>query len=147
MNTRAILLAVAIAATGLAHADDLDFSKVGIYGRDFESCDFTCLKLYAPRDAETYAKYSNLIREAHERGQYVLVGLYTYDRVKLSKPIEEYIANTDELLENLPLDLIDAVVLSEENIVWNNGLGPDRLPVVHPVRCAQRQVPGRRLDH
>lgn len=122
MNTRAILMALAVVAACAAHADDLDFSKVGIYGRDFESCDFTCLKLYAPRDAETYAKYAAMIRAAHERGQYVLVGLYTYDRVKLSKPIEEYIANTDELLENLPLDLIDAVVPSEENIAWNNGL-------------------------
>jgi hypothetical protein len=117
-----VLMALAVMATCAAHAADLDFSKVGIYGRDFESCDFTCYKFYGPKDAETYAKYSEMIRAAHERGQYVLVGLYTYDRVKLARPIEEYIANTDELLANIPLELVDAVVLSEENIVWNNGL-------------------------
>ncbi len=122
MNTRTALVALAIALACAAHGADLDFSKVGIYGRDFECCDFTCLKLYGPRDAETYAKYADLIRAAHERGQYVLIGLYTYDRVALAKPVEEYIANTDDLLANLPLELVDAVVLSEENIVWNNGL-------------------------
>ncbi|MCD6361064.1 MAG: hypothetical protein J7M38_09385 [Armatimonadetes bacterium] len=122
MQTHIRLAAALLIVLPVAHAADLDFSKVGIYGRDFECCDFTCYKFSAPRDADTYRKYADMIRAAHERGQYVLVGLYTYDRVSLSKPIEEYLANTDELLSNLPVELIDAVVPSEENIAWNNGL-------------------------
>ncbi len=120
---RLVLVACLLAGLlGHSEAAQLDFSKVGIYGRDFECCDFTVYKFYAPRDEATYERYAKLVREAHDRGQFVLVGLYTYDRVKLSKPIEEYIKNTDELLSHLPLDVIDAVFLSEENIVWNNGL-------------------------
>ncbi len=119
-----VALAVCVAGALLspAHAAELDFSKVGIYGRDFECCDFTVLKFFAPRDADTYQGYAKRVREAAERGQFVLVGLYTYDRVSLSKPIEEYVANTDELLSQLDLSLVDAVCLSEENIIWNNGL-------------------------
>ena len=124
MPHRILLLTIVVvfAVGALCHAAALDFSKVGIYGRDFECCDFTCFKFRYPADGDQLAKYADIVRAAHDRGQYVLVGLYTYDRVTLSKPIEEYIANTDALLDALPLDLIDAVFLSEENIVWNNGL-------------------------
>jgi len=113
------LLMCAAAAPGFA-VDALDFSTVGIYGRDFEVCDFTCFKFY-PKP-EFYERYVQMVRDADQRGQYVLVGLYTYDRVSLEGPIEEYYRATDELLDALPLELVDIVFLSEENIAWNNGL-------------------------
>ncbi len=112
------LIACSIAAPAAA-VEALDFSTVGIYGQDFEFCDFTCFKMFPKQ--ERYERYREWIREADERGQFVMVGLYTYDRVTLKEPIEEYFAKTDELLEALPLDLIDVVFLSEENIYWNNG--------------------------
>jgi len=113
-------LLLCVPAVPALAVDALDFSTVGIYGRDFDVCDFTCYKFY-PRP-ENYERYNALIRAAHERGQLVMVGLYTYDRVTLKGPIEEYYRATDDLLDNLPLDLIDIVFLSEENIAWNNGL-------------------------
>ncbi len=119
----AILLALCVmfAAPGAAQ-EGIDFSDIGMYGQDFPLLDFTCLKFLAPRDAEYYERCAERVRAAHERGQFVLVCIYTFDRVTLSRPIEEYIANTDELLQNLPLELIDIICLGEENIAWNNGL-------------------------
>ncbi|MGD9497832.1 MAG: hypothetical protein AB7Y46_16135 [Armatimonadota bacterium] len=113
------LLTCTLAGPVLA-VDALDFSTVGIYGRDFEVCDFTNFKFFAR--PENYESYARMVREAHERGQFVMVGLYTYDRVTLKGPIEEYFRATDELLDALPLELVDAVFLSEENIAWNNGI-------------------------
>lgn len=119
--TVALVAFVAVMAAGRATAvDALDFSTVGIYGQDFEVCDFTCFKMY-PKP-ENYERYVQWIRDADARGQLVMVGLYTYDRVTLKGPIEEYFAKTDELLDALPLELVDIVFLSEENIAWNNGL-------------------------
>jgi len=113
------LLVCTLAGPALA-VDALDFSTVGIYGRDFEECDFTNFKFF-PRP-ENYERYAQMVRDADARGQFVMVGLYTYDRVSLKGPIEEYFRATDELLDALPLELVDIVFLSEENIAWNNGL-------------------------
>ena len=44
------MIALAVMTACAAHAADLDFSKVGIYGRDFEACDFTCYKFYGPKE-------------------------------------------------------------------------------------------------
>jgi len=113
------LLACALAGPAPA-VDALDFSTVGIYGRDFVECDFTNFKFFAR--PEHYERYAQMVRDADARGQFVMVGLYTYDRVSLEGPIEEYFRATDELLDALPLVLVDAVFLSEENIAWNNGI-------------------------
>ncbi len=114
----ALMVLLICAGVGMSQ-DALDFSDVGIYGQDFEVLDFTCLKLY-PK-SERYEKYNEWIEQAHERGQVVMVGLYTYDRVTLEGPIEKYFEQTDEVLDALPLELVDIVFLSEENIYWNNG--------------------------
>ncbi|MFQ6097934.1 MAG: hypothetical protein ACE5O2_09435, partial [Armatimonadota bacterium] len=103
-------------------ADGLDFSRVGIYGTAFDFCDFTVFKFMAPREDAQYERYARLVREATDRGQTVLVGLYTFDRVTHSRPVSEYIANTDALLSHLDPKTIYAVFLSEENVTWNNGL-------------------------
>ncbi|MGC9317956.1 MAG: hypothetical protein ACP5KN_07975 [Armatimonadota bacterium] len=121
-RTMALIVALAVTCGAAVGQDSIDFSDVGMYGQDFEVLDFTCLKFYGPRDEETYEKYAQRIRDADERGQFVLVCLYTYDRVTLEGPIEDYLANTDDLLQHLPLELIDIVCPSEENIAWNNGL-------------------------
>lgn len=118
--TIALLTLLACAALPALAVDRLDFSTVGIYGQNFDFCDFTCLKFF-PRP-ENYERYAQWIRDADARGQLVMVGLYTYDRVTLKGPIEEYFRATDELLAALPLDLVDIVFLSEENIAWNNGI-------------------------
>jgi hypothetical protein len=132
-----ILLALSLPAPTLA-VDELDFSTVGIYGTAFEFCDFTCLKMF-PRP-EFYERYAQWIRDADARGQFVMVGLYTYDRVTLKGTIEEYIAKTDELLAALPLDLVDIVFLNEENITWNNGFAIQNALYDH-VKQAHPELP------
>ncbi|NOX55670.1 MAG: hypothetical protein GXP27_14770, partial [Planctomycetes bacterium] len=41
---------------------------------------------------------------------------------KHSRPLAEYIANTDAVLDAIDLHDVYAVFLSEENVTWNNGL-------------------------
>ena len=102
----------------------LDFSTVGFYGTWLPIGDFGFLKFsYSkPEHTRRLAVYSTLLRQAASAGQKVILGLYTFDRVSHSRPIEEYVANTNALLEALPRDLIYAVCPSEENVTWNNGL-------------------------
>ncbi|MBD3293278.1 MAG: hypothetical protein GF393_10160 [Armatimonadia bacterium] len=120
MRVMMALMALLICMNAALAVDSLDFSTIGMYGQDFDVLDFTCLKYFPKPD--NYDRYVERIEQAHERGQFVLICLYTYDRVTLEGPIEEYQQKTSELLAALPLELVDAVCLSEENIAWNNGL-------------------------
>ncbi len=102
----------------------LDFSTVGFYGTWLEIGDFGFLKFTyrKPEDARRVPAYAQMLRQAAEAGQQVILGLYTFDRVTHSRPIDEYVANTNALLAALPRNLIYAACPAEENVTWNNGL-------------------------
>jgi len=103
----------------------LGFADIGVYGTLFDFCDFSVYKLrYSAKtpEPERLARYRKLLHETAASGKRNLVGLYTFDRVKHSRPISEYIANTDAVLDAIDLADVYAVFLSEENVTWANGL-------------------------
>lgn len=103
----------------------LNFSDIGVYGTLFDFCDFSVHKLgYFGKSAkpERLGHFRKIIRETAAKGKRNLVGLYTFDRIKHSRPIAEYLANTDAVLDAIDLKDVHAVFLSEENVTWNNGL-------------------------
>ncbi|NSW55800.1 MAG: hypothetical protein HPY44_07305 [Armatimonadetes bacterium] len=121
MNRVSMVLAAAVCLCVAAFAQGppgLDFSKVGIYAVDYEFLDFTNFKFAATQNPEGYAKR---VRDAHERGQFVMVGLYTWDRVSHKKPLEEVFADTDRILDALDLSLVDLIFLHEEEVDWQGG--------------------------
>ncbi|MCD6351505.1 MAG: hypothetical protein J7M26_05250, partial [Armatimonadetes bacterium] len=101
----------------------LSFRTVGFYGVQLDFADFAFLKFSfnKPQDKAHLAALNALLRQAHQAGQLTIVGLYTFDRVSHSKPVSEYVANTDALLSGLDRSLIYAVCPSEENVTWNHG--------------------------
>jgi len=103
----------------------LDFSCLGVYGTLFDFCDFSVYKLIyfgKHREPQRLEGYRRLLHETAQRGKLNLVGLYCFDRVKHSRPIPEYLANADALLQALDPRDIYAVFLNEENVTWNKGL-------------------------
>ncbi len=118
---------VLVALGGVGYADaprGLSFRTVGFYGVQLDFADFGYLKFTytEPGHAERLSGYNALLREARDRGQVSLVGLYTFDRVSHQKPLQEYLANTDALLEGLDRELVYAVCPTEENVTWSKGL-------------------------
>lgn len=97
----------------------LDFSKVGIYAVDYDFLDIANLKFPAGRPPESYA---DRVSAAKERGQYVMLGLYTWDRVTHSKPLEDVFRDTDIILDAVNLDEVDMIFLNEEEVDWGGGL-------------------------
>lgn len=102
----------------------LSFATVGFYGIHLPVGDFAFLKFdyHGPEDADRLPHYNALLEEVARAGQKAIVGLYTFDRVSHSRPIEEYVRNTEALVAGLRQDLVYAFCLSEENVTWNNGL-------------------------
>ncbi len=106
-------------------AEDLDHSKVGVYGTLFDFCDFSVYKFIykdAAQFADALPRYRKMLSDATAKAKPNLVLLYTFDRIKHSRPLEEYVRDTDTVLQALDLKQIHAVCLSEENVTWNNGL-------------------------
>ncbi|MCE5240347.1 hypothetical protein LLH23_17925 [bacterium] len=99
-------------------APALDFTKVGIYGVDYDFLNFTNYKLASPDAAPRYAK---AIHEAKQRGQIVTAGLYTWDRVSHKKPLAQVFADTDKILDALDLREVDLLCLNEEEVDWQGG--------------------------
>jgi len=119
------LLAMVIAGLGAAGGDAparLDHSDIGIYGNCFDFCDFSVYKFFTPESPKQAENYRKMLHDTRVKGKRNLVLIYTFDRVSMSRPIEEYIANTDKLLDTLDLDDVYAISLNEENVAWNNGL-------------------------
>jgi hypothetical protein len=118
------LLSVVALALPPVHAarEPLHFGDIGIYGTLYDFCTFSVYKLFPTEDAERLAHYRDMIHRSHAAGKFNLVGLYSFDRVKHSQPIETYIRQTDQLLDAIDHAEVDAVFLSEENVTWNNGL-------------------------
>jgi hypothetical protein len=102
----------------------LSFRTVGFYGTQLDIGDFAFWKFtyLQPAHKSHLAWYNQALQGAAAAGQLNLVGLYAFDRVSHKRPVEEYLANTDALLEGLRRDLIYAVCPCEENVTWNNGL-------------------------
>ena len=103
----------------------LDASHIGVYGTLFEFCDFSVYKLaYSGQRAkpERLKPFRRLLHDAAAKGKRNLVGLYTFDRIRHSRPVAEYLANTDAVLDAIDLGDVYAVFLSEENVTWNHGL-------------------------
>lgn len=96
----------------------LDFSKVGIYAVDYDFLDFANLKFRPTDKPEGYAKR---VHECKQRGQYVMVGLYTWDRVWHKTPLDKVFADTDRILDAVNLDEVDMIFLSEEEVDWAGG--------------------------
>jgi len=120
-----MLAASALAAEQAPARKPLDFSHVGVYGTLFPFSDFSVYKiLYFGELAkpERLPRYRTMLHEAAAKGKRNLVGLYTFDRIKHSRPIAEYIANTDAVLDAIDLADVHAVFLNEENVTWANGL-------------------------
>jgi len=106
-------------------AAPLDFSHVGVYGTCFDFCDYTVYKIVylgKRRKPELLAHWRTRLHEMAAQGKRNLVGIYTFDRVKHSRPIPEYLAETDTVLEGIDLADVYAIFLSEENVTWSNGL-------------------------
>ncbi len=119
------LLMMVTAGSGMARGDapaQLDHSDIGIYGNCFDFCDFSVYKFFTPESPKQAENYRKMLHETRAKGKRNLVLIYTFDRVSMSRPIEEYIANTDKLLDALDLDDVYAISLNEENVTWNNGL-------------------------
>jgi hypothetical protein len=110
----------------LARAEaPLNHSQVGVYGTLFDFCDYSVYKFAYKDDtqlAQSLPKWQQMLSDAVTRGKRNLVLLYTFDRIKHSRPIEEYIRNTDKVLQALDLKAVYALCLSEENVTWANGL-------------------------
>jgi len=120
-----VALATVAVAAERAVRKPLGFADIGVYGTLFDFCDFSVYKLrYSAETAkpERLARYRATLHETAAKGKRNLVGLYTFDRIKHSRPIEEYIANTDAVLDAIDLADVYAVFLSEENVTWANGL-------------------------
>ena len=100
----------------------LDYSKVGVYATVFDFCDFSCLKIRVPKDDAYLPRMARMIADVHAQGKLNLVGLYCFDRVKHSRPFEDYCAQADRMLAALDLAQVDALFLGEENVTWNKGL-------------------------
>ncbi|NQT52679.1 hypothetical protein HQ576_11535 [bacterium] len=130
MRTRIVcgVLALSVLAFGgeVPLRKALGFSHVGVYGTLYPFCDYSVYKLvYAgeQRKPERLAHFRKQLAEAAAKGKRNLVGLYTFDRVRHSRPIAEYVRNTDAVLDAIDLAHVHAVFLSEENVTWSNGLG------------------------
>jgi len=123
ISTLATCVLVATIAGGAGDAS-LSFRTVGFYGIHLPVGDFAFLKFSynGPADDPNIEHYNALLEEVAQAGQKAIVGLYTFDRVTYSKPVEEYVRNTETLVSKLRQDLICAFCLSEENVTWNNGL-------------------------
>ncbi len=109
----------------VAMAGDLDFSRLGVYAADFEFCTLSVVKVPYAGDAATAERLTGLrsrLKASRAAGRTVLLGLYTFDRVKHAHPLAEYIANTDAVLAAVDIEDVHAVFLNEENVTWNNGL-------------------------
>jgi len=65
---------------------------------------------------------AGFIDRTYAQGKLNLVGLYCFDRIKHSKPVEEYFANADRMLAAIDQKKVHAYFLSEENVYWNKGL-------------------------
>lgn len=104
--------------------EQLSFATVGFYGIYLPVGDFAYLKFdySGPESSVRLPAYNALLEEVAQAGQKAIVGLYTFDRVSHSKPLEEYLRNTEALVAGLRHDLVYAFCLSEENVTWNNGL-------------------------
>lgn len=119
------LLVMVTAGLGAVRGDAparLDHSDIGIYGTCFDFCDFSVYKFFTPESPEQAENYRKMLHDTRAKGKRNLVLIYTFDRVSMSRPIEEYIANTDKLLDALDLEDVYAISLNEENVTWNNGL-------------------------
>lgn len=99
----------------------LDFSKIGIYANDFDFRDFCDMNLGKISYCGENKDEKNLNSGVWE-GKINIPTIYPFDRVSYSRPISEYIENTDKILSKLDLKNIYAVILNEENVDWNNGL-------------------------
>ena len=123
MRTSLCLLSSVLGVGACALAAELDYSKVGVYGTCFDFCDFSCYKIRWPVEREGYLEHmAKRIDETHAQGKLNLVGLYCFDRVKHSRPIDEYKANADKILDAIDLSKVHALFLSEENVTWSKGL-------------------------
>ena len=117
--------AIALAAEQPAARKPLTFADVGVYGTMFPFCDFSVYKLiYDAKkpNPERLARFRRMLHDTAAKGKRNLLGLYTFDRIKHSRPIAEYLANTDAALDAIDLADVHAMFLSEENVTWNSGL-------------------------
>jgi hypothetical protein len=119
-----VLTLVSFAAYAFADPP-LDHSQVGVYGTLFDFCDYSVYK-FTYKDPNQFAqalpRWRKMLADAAALGKPNLVLLYTFDRVKHEHPIEQYIRNTDTVLQALDMKSIHALCLSEENVTWNKGL-------------------------
>lgn len=97
----------------------LDFTKVGLYGVDKDFLDLAIFK-FLPEKLPDY--YSRRVDRAKDRGQTVIIGLYTWDRINHKKPLAQVFADTDAILDSIDLAKVDIIYLSEEEVTWNNGV-------------------------
>lgn len=111
----AVCCALQTAPGAAQNPPGLDVSKVGIYAVDYDFLDFTNLKFGPGRPPESYAER---VRAARQRGQYVMPGLYTWDRVTHQTPLEDVFRDTDIILDALNLDEVDMIFLHEEEVDW-----------------------------
>ncbi|MBM4078851.1 MAG: hypothetical protein FJ278_04060, partial [Planctomycetes bacterium] len=119
-----LTVATILAWAACAHAQ-LDHSKVGVYGTLFDFCDYSVFKFIYKDEAdfaERLPRWRKMLGDAAAAGKPNLVLLYTFDRVKHSQPIEQYVRQTDAVLKALDLTQVHALCLSEENVTWNKGL-------------------------
>lgn len=112
------LLLLSATAALAAPTPPLDFSKVGVYAVDYHWADFTNYKFSDPAGGATYRK---LVHDAKQRGQFVTVGLYTWDRVSHTKPLAQVFADTDKILDAMDLRDVDLIFLNEEEVDWQGG--------------------------
>jgi hypothetical protein len=117
-----VLLAMNLTTSGLAFARQLDFRDIGIYGTSYDFLTLSVYKLLSSDDEARLKRYRDMIHNAHESGKFTLVGLYSFDRISYKQPVNVYIRKTDQLLDALNLNEVDALFLGEENVTWNNGL-------------------------
>jgi hypothetical protein len=109
---------------GVLHAEPprtLNFGDVGIYACDYDFCDFTNFKFFASEDPKYYPNCARQVHAAKQRGQYVMLGVYTWDRVWHKKPLAQTLADTDSLLDAINLAEVDCLFLNEEEVDWSGG--------------------------
>ena len=111
-----------VTGTAAEPPSGLDYSTVGVYATCFEFCDYGCFKIRVPKDDAYLPRMAERLRKTRARGKLNLVGLYCFDRVKHAKPIAEYTAAADRILDAIDLEDVHAFFLGEENVTWNKGL-------------------------
>lgn len=121
MRIGAALAVCAVAlscCTWAANPHGLDFSNAGVYAVSYDWLDFAYLKLFASGDPD---KYARSVSACKQRGQFVAISLYTWDRVTHKTPLEKVFKDTDTILDALDLEQVDLIFLNEEEVDWQGG--------------------------